>query len=810
MVDLPQEDNRSPRAKHKAQAAFHGDIASDPVQIGPYRISARLGEGAIGIVYAADQTEPVQRKVAVKVIKVGMNSRRVLQRFQREQQTLAGLNHPYIARIFDSAVLNDTPYFAMEYVDGLPLTDFCNQHHHRFQQRLQLFVKIAEAVGYAHQRGVIHRDLKPANILVTHIGKEPIPKIIDFGMAKVIGDTAATPSPAQTRQGLVIGTPAYMSPEQREGRGNTDTRADLYSLAVVLYELLLGRLPDPSKTKSVLSSHAFEHTGEAAPAPSIARHFHRMTTEARRAAAKLQNTSPNALRKNLAGDLDAVLRKALSPARDHRYQSVGLFRDDCERILAGEPVHIDHGTLPQQTLRFFKRFRVPVLVFGTVTGLLLTGTVLSVQGINRAEAGRRQALAQAERARTIQGHLNHFLQSADTDNPEVSLLTLLIRYSDQLTPETEADPLIRAMLHHTAATTFMNLGETERAEKHIAQAASLRAAGLPKDHPDLLESRRILGAVYRALGRAKEAEQVHREVLAGSLARHGEDHPDTILARSELGLDLRELGFIDESIQLNRAVLEARRRVLGENHPSTLSSMNTVAVDLSSAGEHEQAKEMLQRIISVRREKYGNDHPRTLLAQLNLGVTLIQQKKPQEAVPILEKVHVAHERILQKTHHKTLSSANKLATAYLMLGRINDAEPIYREYLPLAKRHFGADNPRTLNLAANYLFVHIKLKQYDEATALADGNWRGFRKLHGDNHRVTLRALKNYAAVLKRAGTNEKNLKTAKMILVEMDGILPADNAVIQRVALFLRDGYRSRRQTKQAAAVTEKYGLNP
>ncbi|CAM2011213.1 serine/threonine-protein kinase [Acanthopleuribacter pedis] len=779
-----------------------------PAQIGPYRPTAKLGEGAVGVVYAAEQNEPVQRRVAVKVIKGGMDSHRVLHRFRQEQQLLAGLNHPYIARIYDSGVTDtDTPFFAMEWIDGSHLTHFCNGNRLSIRDRLALFGKVAEAVAYAHQRGIIHRDLKPANILVTETGSEVIPKIIDFGMAKAVSNTGETPNPQQTRLGAVVGTPAYMSPEQRAGR-DTDTRGDLYALGIILYELMLGDLPDATKTASILSNEAFDQDAQTGCAPSITRHFSRLEKKEQQAAAEQRNTTAAAMRRALAGDLDALIRKAMAPDRELRYQSVGLLRDDVRRRERGEPIHIDYGTPLQQGLRLVHRFRVPIAVVSVVVAALVTGTFFSVQGMKRAEAGHRQAVAAADHARTIQNHLSRFLQSAEADDPDATLLTLLTRYSDQLTPQAEPDPFIRAMLHHTVANTFFNLGANDRAAFHAQTALDLRAQHLHPNHRDHLESRRVLGAIYREQGKAKEAAAIHREVASAYETHHGPEDPDTLRALSDLALDLRDLDGAAEAAEIIHRVFETRKRVLGKDHPATLSAMNSVALGLAENGEIDQAKAMLNHIIDLRLAKYGPDHARTLLARYNLGRTLLDEKRLEEALPILEEVHRAQERVIEKTHIRTLRSANALGAAYLMLNRLDDAEPIYLEYLPLARRHYGPENQVTLELTTNHLGLHFKKGRFDQGAILAGTNWSSLKSVLGETHPTTLRALSNYISFLYRGGQfgNASAVLTKELPVVAEK--LGDHHAVTQRFARILKKSLDRAGRKTEAESVKQRYRL--
>ena len=442
--------------------------------IGRYQLLQQIGEGGFGVVYMAEQIEPVRRKVALKVIKAGMDTREVVARFEAERQALAMMDHPNIAHVFDAGATGaGRPYFVMELVNGMPITDYCDREHLSTTHRLRLFITVCHAVQHAHQKGIIHRDLKPSNVLVTLHDAEPVPKVIDFGVAKALGHKLTEKTLFTPFQNLV-GTPAYMSPEQAELSGlDIDTRSDIYSLGVLLYELLTGVTPFDAETlRQAALDEIRRMIREAEPSkPST-----RLQTLGVRLedVAKLRHTEPNALRRLVQGDLDWIVMKALEKDRRRRYETPDALASDVARHLNNEPVLASSPSLPYLVGKFARRHRAGLAVTATLLLLLLAGTAVSTwQAVRATRAERAQSLLrqQAEQARANERQLR--LQAEARE--KIAQADAFVRNGslDEAEKVMRAiSPLLDEMNAANAAPIYYSLGDWAGRHAHWQAAAS--------------------------------------------------------------------------------------------------------------------------------------------------------------------------------------------------------------------------------------------------------------------------------------------------------------------------------------------------
>jgi eukaryotic-like serine/threonine-protein kinase len=376
--------------------------AAEPRQIGPYRVLDALGVGGMGIVYLAEQAEPVRRRVALKVVKLGMDTKQVLARFESERQALAVMDHPNIARVLDGGVTQDgRPYFVMELVRGTPITEYADTHRLTTGERLRLFIAVCRAVQHAHQKGVIHRDIKPSNVLVAIQDGAPVVKVIDFGIAKAVG-LGLTEQTLVTRAGQILGTPEYMSPEQAEMSGlDVDTRTDIYSLGVLLYELVVGALPFDLRAQA---DYTISHTlrERETPRPST-----RLTSlgETVSTVARYRRTTPEGLRRELRGDLDWIILKAMDKDRTRRYETANGLAMDVERHLADEPVVARPPSARDRIAKFVRRNRPAVVAGAVATVAVIGGAAASTAGFLQA----REQQARAERSAATAEQVTEFL-----------------------------------------------------------------------------------------------------------------------------------------------------------------------------------------------------------------------------------------------------------------------------------------------------------------------------------------------------------------------------------------------------------------
>ncbi len=679
-----------------------------PQRIGRYRILGIIGDGGFGTVYEAEQTEPIRRRVALKVIKAGMDSKQVLARFEAERQALAVMDHPGIAKFLD-ADLDDRgrPYFVMEYVRGVPITEFCEQERLRLDDRVKLMIQVCHAVQHAHQKGVIHRDLKPGNILVELIDKKPVVKVIDFGVAKALAQPL-TGSTIYTERGQMIGTPEYMSPEQARGSGvDVDTRADVYSLGAILYELLTGLTPfDPStlREKGYAELQRILEREEA-PRPS-----QRLTTISKTPTATgeplLHSIDPAAMSKRLKGDMDWIVMKCLEKERDRRYETANGLAMDLERYLHNEPVAAGPPSVTYRARKFVKRNKALVTGGALVAAVLVLGIIGTTWGLLNARAQAERAERELTRAVEIKRLITDMFQSVDPAEARGASITLLKGILDdasaRLSKGEVKDELIAAELHAVVGNVYGSLGLYADAQRHLPTALEIRTRLLGDDDPATLESINSLANLCLQQGRYTDAEPLYLKAIEISKRALGSDDPATLKAMGNLASLFFSQGRYADAEPLFLETLEIKRRIRGPEHPDTLKSMNNLATLYLQQGRHADAERMYVETRDLQNRVLGAEHPNTLCTITNIGLLYNSMNRFEDALKMFETSLPIERRVLGMQHPWTGYAMNGLASAYMKLGRREEAVPLYRELLEL--RTAAADqsdaDPSTLNDAA--------------------------------------------------------------------------------------------------------------
>jgi serine/threonine protein kinase/tetratricopeptide (TPR) repeat protein len=742
---------------------------------GRYTLVESIGEGGMGEVWVAKQSEPVKRKVALKLIKAGMDTKAVLQRFDAERQALALMDHPNIAKVFDGGMTAERrPFFVMELVDGLPLTRFCDEARLGIGQRLELFVAICQAVQHAHQKGVIHRDLKPSNILVTVVDGRPIPKIIDFGLAKALGGRLTDDS-LSTQFGAVVGTFEYMSPEQAGFTStDVDTRADIYSLGVILYELLTGLRPlDAKRLRQAVMMEMVRIIKEEEPSKPSTRIS---TDDSAPSLAALRHTEPKKLAALLRGELDWVVMKCLEKQRDRRYETANGLAQDIQRYLADEPVSAGPPSRGYRLKKFIRRNRGAVIAATVMVLLLLggiTGTTLGMVAASRRAEGERLAneltkrrLAQIEKGvELFAGMLRGISpRNEELGGPTVyqQLRERAEKAADELDAESVGDPTAVARLQIVLGTTLRELGnltkaisvleraratcerelgadhpDTLRSMNNLALAYEhagqldkalplyeatlrLRKANLGADHSDTLVSMNNLATGYRAAGQIGKALPLYEEALGLLTAKVGADHPDTLRSMNNLADGYLNAGQLDKGLPLEEETLRLRKAKLGADHPDTLTSMNNLAEAYRSAGQLDKELPLLEEALRLMKAKLGADHPDTLKVLANLASANRNAGRLDLALPLLEEGSRLMKAKFGPDHPVTLTSMNNLASGYRYAGQLDKALPIYEDTLGRMKAKLGPDHPNTLTTSAGLARILHQVKRSAEASQLFD------------------------------------------------------------------------------------------
>jgi tetratricopeptide (TPR) repeat protein/tRNA A-37 threonylcarbamoyl transferase component Bud32 len=708
--------------------------AADPLigrRVGRYHVKTFLGLGGLGRVYAAVQERP-HRIVALKVMRPGIASGSALRRFEFEAQALARLRHPGVAEVYEAGTWDDgsggVPWFAMEYIpNARTITAFARQKDLGTRERLQLFIRVCEAVDHGHQKGIIHRDLKPDNILIDPRGD---PKIIDFGVARATDSDMAVTT-LQTDIGQLIGTLQYMSPEQcAADPHDIDTRSDVYALGVVLYELLCGRTPyDVAR----LAIHEAARTiREQAPA------------------------RPSTIDRALRGDIETIALKALEKERERRYRSAIDLADDIRRYLGSEPIEARPPSALYHFRRFVARNRRLVGLAAAVFIVLVAGIIGTSLALGRALRAEERALTEADKSAQVAGFLQAMLGGI---NPEVArgrdtalLREILDSTARRIGTDLADQPEVEASIRDTLGRTCQAIGLYAAAEEHLERALATRRRVLGDDHPDSLDSISNLGFLLKTQGKLADAEPLYREALDRSRRVHGNDHRSTLSSIMNLGALLQTQGKLAEAEPYYREALEGCRRVLGEDDVQAISSMSNMAILLQSQGRHDEAESYSRAAMQGMRRLHGDDHPGTLTAANNLGALLQKLGRLAEAEPYCREAFEGRRRMLGEDHLNTLNSMTVLGALYMAMDRLGEAEPLLASAVERARRSMPPGHWMTGTFLAKYATCLVALHRDEEAEAALVEAHRVLDAALGPGHEHTVKAANDLARLRERRG----------------------------------------------------------
>jgi eukaryotic-like serine/threonine-protein kinase len=719
-----------------------------------FRLIRRLGEGGMGQVWLAEQTAPVRRPVALKLIKAGMYDETVVQRFQAERQSLAIMDHPAIAKVFDAGITpQGQPYFVMEYVPGLPIAEYCDEKKLKIRERLELFIQACEGVQHAHQKAIIHRDLKPANILVVEVDGKPVPRIIDFGLSKATSPHL-TDQTLYTRFGQFMGTPGYMSPEQVDPNiRDIDTRTDVYSLGVILYVLLTGLQPFEShrRQKPALDEWLRQLREEEPRRPSSKVSADWETSTATAAA---RGTESKQLVSELRGDLDWIAMKALERDRERRYGTPAELAADLRRYLHDEPIVARPASAWYRFGKYIRRHRIATSV---AAGVLLLFGVFSVLQALQLEKTKHER----DRATRITDFMTGMFKVSDPNEARGNSVTareILDKSSKEMDQGLAQDPEVQSQMMQVMASTYVNLGLYSRAHELAQRALKLRMHLDGPEDPKTLESLSMIGWILGREGYLDEAEKLERQALAGERRVLGPADPLTLLTTGNLAYILDDRARYAEAEQLLRDTLRIERRVFGPENPRTLDSTSGLALVLDNQNRFVEAEALQRESFDVRQRVLGPDHPDTLASMSILARILNHEQRYAEAEKLYRAALEIERRVLGLEHPTVLGTLGNLADDIADAGRYADAEQLLREALRIKHRVLGPEHPDTLTTAYNLATVLDDEGRYVEAEDLQRETLNIQRRVLGPNHRDTLKSMYDLACYTARNGKRDEAL----------------------------------------------------
>jgi serine/threonine-protein kinase len=730
-----------------------------PRELGPYRIRRVLGEGGMGVVYLAER-EDLGSVAAIKILRDAWMSPARRARFVTEQRTLAQLNHPSIARLYDADTLPDgTPWFAMEYVEGLPLTQYCEQRGCTIEARLELFRAVCEAVQHAHLHAVIHRDLKPSNILVRSDGSV---RLLDFGIAKQL-DRFDTPAD-QTRTGLRLMTPAYAAPEQIRGE-RVGIYTDVYALGVILYELLAGRLPFDLANRSPGEAEAMIAGSEPERPSMLGRRLHPRDRAS-------------------WTDLDVLCLTAMHKDPQRRYRSVEALIRDIDHYRQGAPLEARPDTFGYRLGKFVRRNRRAV---AATTAVVVLIAVLVVFFTVRLARARTAALAEAARTQRIQRFMQNLFQGGDKDAgpaDDLRVVTLIDRGVQEARNLT-GEPEVQAEMYQTLGDIYQKLGNLERAESLLSLALEQRRALFGPRHAKVAESLVAIGLLRADQAKLEEAERLVREGLDLSTRTLAADHPAVAAATDALGKVLEERGAYDRAVEVLEEAVRLRS-ASGQTTPELAASLYELANTHFYAGRYAESESLNQRALNIYRQIHGERHPLVSDVLINLGAIQFERGRYAEAEKFYRQALDITQSWYGKDHYRAASNLTMLGRSLVFQKRYDEAAGLVEQALAIQERVYGPVHPRVASTTNELGTIALQRGNLGEAEARYRRMAEIYRAIYRDGHYLIGTAVSNLGSVY----TARKEYSGAERLFREAVGIyektLPAGhlNTGIARIKL--------------------------
>ncbi len=800
------DERNSPDTKATISFAAGGKTGQT---IGYYKLLQKIGEGGMGEVWIAEQHKPIRRKVALKLIKAGLDTRQVIARFESERQALAMMDHPAIARIFDAGETEQgRPFFIMEYVSGIPINRYCDQNRLSIRERLDLFMQVCDGVQHAHQKAIIHRDLKPSNILITVQEEKAVPKIIDFGVAKATAQSL-TEKTLFTELGMLVGTPEYMSPEQAESGQNVDTRTDVYSLGIILYELLTGALPFDSKELRQAGLGEILRVLMEVDPPKPSTKLSSMGNASNASAQKRRLELP-ALLRQVRGDLDWITMRALEKDRTRRYGTPSEIKADIERFLDHQPIVARPPSTPYKVKKFVRRHRMGVGIAVSSIILLCAFSVATVLQSQRIARERDRANVEAETSRQVSDFLVGLFKVSDPGEARGNSITareILDKGADRIFRELQDQPLVQGRLMYTMGSVFESLGLFDRAQDLLEKALDVRTTTLGPDHTDVGTTLKLLGTVSFDKGNLAKAANLYEKAMAIQEKAVGPETEEVAACLHNLGNVNLKQGNYDEARRLMERSLSIREKVLGPEHENVAATINSLGAITYLEGNLKEAQDLWERALKIREKVWGEDHPLIAHSLNNLALVHLNSGDPKGAVPLLQRVVQIQEKVLGADHPDLAAGLSNLGDAMYRTGDIDGAKASYVRAVAIMEKS-SPDNPELARFLDG--LGHVLRKENDPAGAkkLYERSLSLRIKVLGDTHPdlgLSIGGLADCAAEGGNLQEAEILYEKALALLKKSDSKYTLDaTGVLKGYASLLRRTHRESRAAEIEAEVAK------